>query len=152
MLERVSPAMSPDVLRYHATQMIRAAGYGERADSEQGFLWDREYAEWAEKHDKPVKWCEVARGRAPVLRYWYRESAESLSGISFHDDLLTLGLTTPDDPPEITSGMIYRRVGPAGTPARVSRHARSEAGRTGRGRQRWIGRRSFEPPISIRAA
>ena len=95
-------------------QCIRAAGYGERTDSEQGFLWGREYAKWAEDHDKPVKWGEVARGRAPVLRYWYRESEESLAGISFHDDLLTLGLTTPDDPPPITSGMIYVELDPNG--------------------------------------
>ena len=114
MLERVKPGMSPEVLRYHAKQIIRAAGYGERTDWEQGFLWDRSYAGWAEKHDKSVKWFEVARGRAPVLRYWYRESDESLSGISFHDDLLTLGLTTPDDPPEITSGMIYVNLDPQG--------------------------------------
>jgi Protein kinase domain len=114
MLERLRPKMSPDVLRFHARNVIRAAGYGERSDSEQGFLWGREYAKWAEGHDKPVKWGEVARGRAPVLRYWYRESAESLAGISFHDDLLTLGLTTPDDPPPITSGMIYVELDPNG--------------------------------------
>ena len=114
MLERIRPALSPDVLRYDARQIVRAAGYGERADWEQGFLWDRSYAGWAEKHDKSVKWFEVARGRAPVLRYWYRESAESLSGISFHDDLLTLGLTTTDDPPEITAGMIFVELDPQG--------------------------------------
>jgi serine/threonine-protein kinase len=114
MLERVRPAMSPDVLRYHASQIIRAAGYGERADWEQGFRWDRRYTGWIEHHEKSVKWSEAARGRAPVLRYWYRESPESLSGIVFHDDLLTLGPTTTDDPPEITSGMMYVELDPQG--------------------------------------
>jgi hypothetical protein len=114
MLERVRPAMSPDVLRFHARQIIRNSGYGDRLDSEQGFLWGRDFANWVERHGKPVNWSEVAKGRAPVLRYWYRESAEPLPGIAFHDDLLTLGVTTPDDPPGITSGMIYVELDPQG--------------------------------------
>ena len=66
-------------------------------------------------------------GPCAGLRYWYRESAESLSGISFHDDLLTLGLTTPDDPPRITSGMIYVELDPRDAYS-IPLHARAEAG------------------------
>jgi serine/threonine-protein kinase len=115
MLDRARPSMSPDVLRYRARQAVRTLGYPAGLDSADGFRWGRDLIDWAVSHDrKPVQWTELARGRAPVLRYWYRESPESLSGSEFHDDLLTLGLTTPGDPPGITSGMIYVELDPQG--------------------------------------
>ncbi|MDZ4799485.1 MAG: serine/threonine-protein kinase [Bryobacteraceae bacterium] len=108
MLERLRPTLSPDVLRHTAHNLIRSAGYGDRFDSAEGFLWGRDYANWAQKNDKPKPdWTAIAKGRAPVLRYWYRESPEALAGSIYHDDKLTLGVTTPGDPPAITAGMIY---------------------------------------------
>jgi len=114
MLERVRPPMSTEVLRFRAREVVRGFGYGEGLDSEQGFVWGRDYAGWAESHDKAANWSAIAKGRAPLLRYWYRESPETMPGIAFHDDLLTLGATTPDDPPPVTSGMIYVELDPAG--------------------------------------
>jgi serine/threonine-protein kinase len=108
MLERLRPTISPEVLRHTARNMIRGLGYGGAVDSEHGFIWGRDFAGWVEKNDKPhPDWSAVAKGRAPILKYWYREAAESIPGVMFHDQALTLGATTDTDPPPITVGSIH---------------------------------------------
>ena len=106
-LEFLRPSLSPEVLRYQARQFIRELGYKGAIDSADGLSWIQEYMRWVSEHEKPVQWRAVATGRAPVLRFWYREAMEPLTGVMFHDDYLTLGVTTPDDPPPTTSGSIY---------------------------------------------
>jgi serine/threonine-protein kinase len=108
MLERLRPTVSPEVLRHTARQIIRAAGYGGAVDSEHGFLWSNDFARWVSTNDKPrPDWSAVAKGRAPILKYWYREAAETIPGTMFHDQALTLGATTDTDPPPTTAGSIH---------------------------------------------
>ena len=115
MLERLRPTISPEVLRHTARNIIRGVGYGDAVDSEHGFIWSQDYAGWTEKNDKPrADWSAVAKGRAPILKYWYREAAETIPGEMFHDQALTLGITTDTDPPPITVGSIHVELDPQG--------------------------------------
>jgi serine/threonine-protein kinase len=115
MLERLRPTMPPEVLRHTARNMIRGLGYGGAIDSEHGFIWSRDLAGWVQKNDKPrPDWTAVAKGRAPILKYWYREAAEPIPGVMFHDQALTLGLTTDTDPPPTTAGSIHVELDPQG--------------------------------------
>jgi serine/threonine-protein kinase len=108
MLERLRPTVSPEVLRHSARNIVRAIGYGDAVDFEHGFIWSNDFAGWVQKNDKPrPDWTAVAKGRAPILKYWYREAAETLPGVMFHDEALTLGVTTDTDPPPITTGSIH---------------------------------------------
>ena len=52
------------------------------------------------------RWNEVLSQRPSPLQFWYRQSSEELTAITFHTDLLTPGLVRTDDPPPTTSGMI----------------------------------------------
>jgi hypothetical protein len=57
--------------------------------------------------DKPApRWAEVLSQRPSPLQFWYRQSSDPMTAITFHTDLLTPGIVRPDDPPPITSGMI----------------------------------------------
>jgi serine/threonine-protein kinase len=115
MLERLRPTVSPEVLRHTARNIIRGVGYGDAVDFEHGFIWSRDYAGWVAKNDKPrPDWNAIAKGRAPILKYWYREAAEPIPGVMFHDQALTLGLTTDTDPPPITAGSIHVELDAAG--------------------------------------
>ena len=107
LLDKVRPGMSPDVLRFQARKLVGELGLTRGTDSVDGFVWGSDYLRWIPEHEKPPRWDDVTKGRAPVLRYWYREAPETLTGIAFHDDLLTLGVPAPDDPPPTMSGSIY---------------------------------------------
>jgi hypothetical protein len=108
MLERLRPTVSPEVLRHTARNIIRGLGYGGAVDSEHGFIWNNDFTGWVAKNDKPhPDWSAVAKGRAPILKYWYREAAEPIPGMMFHDQALTLGVTTDTDPPPTTAGSIH---------------------------------------------
>ncbi len=108
MLEKVRPTLSPEVLRHTAHNIARTAGYGDRYGWVDGFSWSDNFIGFVGEKDKPApNWNEIARERPPLLRYWYRESMESLSGMEFHDQLLTLGNATEGDPPPTIAGMIH---------------------------------------------
>src|SRR5207249_559301 len=71
------------------------------------FSWAHSFQEYVEKNDKPFPdWNKVLSERPPLLQFWYRQSPYPLTAVEFHDDHLTPGLVTQDDPPFTQSGMI----------------------------------------------
>jgi predicted Ser/Thr protein kinase len=107
-LERVQPQYSPEVLSQKARDLIQRLGFTETpTDSAYEYYWNNAYLNYVQSNDKPApRWNEVLRGRPLPLQFWYRQSPYALTGLQFHDDLLTPGILDTEDPPPILSGMI----------------------------------------------
>jgi serine/threonine-protein kinase len=107
-LERVSPQYSPEVLAQKARDLIQRLGFSEPpADSAYEYYWNSAYLQYVQKNDKPApRWDEVFKGRPLPLQFWFRQSPYPLTGVEFHDDLLTPGIVEQGDPPPILSGMV----------------------------------------------
>jgi serine/threonine-protein kinase len=107
-LDRIRPAYSPDVLAQKVRDAMRQLGYQSRPrDEAYGFQWNSNLIEYVQKSDGPVpRWNEVLVQRPSPLSFWYRQSDEPVTAITFHTDLLTPGIVTTDDPPPVYSGMI----------------------------------------------
>jgi predicted Ser/Thr protein kinase len=107
-LERVHPPYPPEVLAQKARDIAERIGYNARADEGYDFDWDHEYAALVEKEHANVG------DRPTPLVFWYRSSPYPMTAGEFHNDRLTPGLLTPDDPAPILSGMIDMRLDPRG--------------------------------------
>lgn len=107
-LELVQPQYSPEVLAQKARDVIQRIGYPQPpADTAHQYYWNSTYLNYVRTNDQPPPhWNEILRGRPLPLQFWYRESPYPLTGVEFHDDLLTPGMVTLEDPPPILSGMI----------------------------------------------
>ena len=107
-LDRMRPRYTDQVLAQKARDAIRQIGYTDvPRDAEYGFEWNDAFMTHVQQNDKPApRWAEVLSQRPSPLQFWYRQSSEPLTAITFHTDLLTPGIVRPDDPPPITSGMI----------------------------------------------
>lgn len=107
-MEHVEPRYSPEVLSQKARDIIQKLGFPETpADTAYGYFWKNDYLNYVQRTDKPApRWDEVFRGRPQPLGFWYRESPYPMTGVEFHDDLLTPGVVTSDDPPLLLSGMM----------------------------------------------
>ncbi len=107
-LQQVQPQYSPEVLAQKARDIILRIGYPEPpADTDRQYYWNSSYLNYVRNNDKPApQWNQILRGRPLPLQFWYRESPYPLTGVEFHDDLLTPGMVTEDDPAPILSGMI----------------------------------------------
>ena len=107
-LDRMRPSYTDQVLAQKARDAIRQIGYTDvPRDAEYGFEWNDELMTHVRQNDKPTpRWADVLSQRPSPLQFWYRQSSEPLTAITFHTDLLTPGIVRPDDPPPITSGMI----------------------------------------------
>jgi hypothetical protein len=107
-LDRMRPVFTDQLLARKARDAIRQIGYTDvPRDAEYGFEWNDEFMTYVRQNDKPApRWTEVLAQRPSPLQFWYRQSSEALTAITFHTDLLTPGIVRPDDPPPITSGMI----------------------------------------------
>src|SRR5205807_2174976 len=55
-------------------------------------------------------WNQVLASNPQALHFQYRSHAASLTGVMFHDDLLTPGVIHWDDPPPEESGMVRLRL------------------------------------------
>jgi predicted Ser/Thr protein kinase len=108
VLARIRPEFSSEVLSQKAKEIIRHLGYpGQPEDDAGGFNWNDSFYNYVSTNDKPnPKWSEALRQRTPLLRFWYRTSDYPLTAGEFHDDMLTPGIVTTDDPAPIRSGMI----------------------------------------------
>jgi serine/threonine-protein kinase len=104
----VSPQYSPEVLSQKARDLIQHLGFWEPpADSAYEYYWNTAHLTYVQKNDKPSpRWNEVLKGRPLPLQFWFRQSPYPLTGLQFHDDLLTPGIVQQGDPPPILSGMI----------------------------------------------
>jgi serine/threonine-protein kinase len=107
-LAKIRPEYSAEVLSQKARDMIQRIGYtGSPADEAYEFSWANSFHKYVETNDKPFPdWNRVLSERAPLLQFWYRQSPYPLTAVEFHDDHLTPGLVTQDDPPFTRSGMI----------------------------------------------
>jgi hypothetical protein len=77
-------------------------------DEAAGFNWNTALLEHVIESDKSAAdWRRIYSQRPSPLEFWYRQSSEPLTAITFHNDLLTPGLVTPDDPPPLMSGMTH---------------------------------------------
>src|SRR5580698_4076156 len=107
---------SPEVLTQKAKEIVTRLGYPDKpADTAVDFVDGKEFLTYVEKNDKPhPRWDEVFSGRPALLQFSYRQSAQYMMGIDFHDSTLTPGMVTEDDPPTILSGMVNLTMDPRG--------------------------------------
>ena len=107
---------SPEVLTQKAKEIVTRLGYPDKpADTAVDFVDSKDFLNYVEKNDKPhPRWDEVLSGRPAPLQFSYRQSAQFMMGIDFHDSTLTPGVVTEDDPPPILSGMVNLTMDPRG--------------------------------------
>ncbi len=107
-LEHVRPEYSPDVLTQKARDLVRKLGYSAHPkDDAHGFSWDNGVPDYVSQSTKGAPdWTKALAARPSMLRFWYRQSDDTLVPLYFHDDRLTPGLIAEDDPPPITSRMV----------------------------------------------
>ncbi|MGA3040139.1 MAG: serine/threonine-protein kinase [Bryobacteraceae bacterium] len=106
-LERLRPEYSPEILAQKAKDTIQRLGFTSAvADDAYGFDWDNGFLDDVDKNNKSVDWDQVLAQKPPLLMFWYRSSPAHLTGVEFHDDLLTPGMVQRDDPPPVDPGMI----------------------------------------------
>jgi serine/threonine protein kinase len=115
-LEQIHPEYSPEVLSQKVRDVIQRLGYDAHpADSATGFSWYQSFVDYVKDHDKPApRWNEILTQQPSLLRFWHRQSAYPLTGLSFHDDLLTPGIVDQEDPPPTLSGMLYLEMDASG--------------------------------------
>jgi serine/threonine-protein kinase len=127
-LEMLQPEFGPEVLAQKARDLVRRLGVTARpGDEGYRFHWDKERVSWLRKQ-VDVPWTKALNEASPLL-FWYRRSADAMTAITFHDDLLTPGMLDWDDPPPVDSGMVrlqldslarltsYERIPPQRQPA-----------------------------------
>ncbi len=108
-LERLQPEYPPEVLAQKARDIIERLGLQDvrRVDDAYGFYWSGGLLDYAEKHEKhSADWSEFFAQKPPLLRFWYRQAADSLTASEYHDDLLTPGMVTQSDPASTQVGMV----------------------------------------------
>ena len=114
--DKMGLELTPEVLAQKSREILDRLGYpGRPADSTYGLEADDDFQNWVEKNDKPhPDWNAVFPGRPSLLRYWYRQSPDTLAANGFRDNLLVPGILTEDNPPTVVSGMINVRLDPQG--------------------------------------
>jgi serine/threonine-protein kinase len=107
-LATLEPPYGPEVLAQKARDAIQKLGGAEAAaDEAWGFDWDGGLFGWFVKNSKnPPQWNEVLQQNPMVLRFWFRQASAPMTGVEFHDDMLTPGVVTWDDPPPEEAGMV----------------------------------------------
>ena len=109
-VERMHLEQTPEVLAHQARQMVAQLGYPEKpADSAFGFVYADDFRDSVENESKP-NWDEVLTGRPGLLQFWFRQSPDAMWADRYHDNFLTPGIVTDDDPATILSGMINLRL------------------------------------------
>jgi hypothetical protein len=105
-LERLRPELTEEVLAQRARDAIRQLGYIDRPqDEDYGFFWDEALTDHQREQGAKYSDDTLTKRPSPLL-FGYRRSQSALLGFQFHDDLLTPGIVTGDDPAPIESGMI----------------------------------------------
>jgi serine/threonine protein kinase len=114
--EKMGLDRSPDVLTQKAREIVAQLGYEKRpVDSAYGIYNNGDMTESLEKTDKPhPNWNQILTGRPNILQYWYRQSPRDMLPHDFHDAMMTPGIISSDDPPEIVSGMVRIELDPQG--------------------------------------
>jgi len=107
-LEQIHPPYSPEILAQKGREIVQRLGVtAQPADEAYAFQWDQAFLNYVQGNDKPSpRWSEILAAQPLPLKFWYRQSRYPLVAGEFHDDLLTPGMVTPDDPSPILTGMI----------------------------------------------
>jgi hypothetical protein len=108
--------LTPEILAQKAREMVTQLGYPDRPlDSASGLDYDQDLQDYVEKNDKPhPDWSSVLAARPSLLRFWYRQSPDTMLAEGYRDQLLNPGIVQPDDPPQTLSGMINLQLDPQG--------------------------------------
>ncbi|HYL78608.1 MAG TPA: serine/threonine-protein kinase [Bryobacteraceae bacterium] len=115
-LEQIHPPYSPDILVQKGREIVQRLGVtAPPADEAYAFEWDQAFLNYVQGNDKPSpRWSEILATQPLPLKFWYRQSPYPLVAGEFHDDLLTPGMVTPDDPSPVLTGMINMELDPQG--------------------------------------
>jgi serine/threonine-protein kinase len=106
VVDRLQPEFNRDVLAQKARDVVLQIGYSERpADEAFGFEWDDDIVEY-------VRANRMSSADAPQspLTFWYRRSPFAMTGVEFHDDFLTPGVVSQNDPAPLWAGMMQLRL------------------------------------------
>ena len=108
-LEQIPLPYSTEVLSQKARDVIQRLGYGNAVDEAYDFSWYSEFRDWVNKKDAKSRppWSEMVSRQPSLLRFWFRQSPNPMTGLEFHSDLLVPGVVTNDDPPITVDGMTY---------------------------------------------
>lgn len=106
-IEKIHPHYSADALALKAQDILNGLGYANApADTADGFFYDQDFIDYAQKNDKPrPDWDAILAARPALLRFWYRQSPRDLVASDYGDEALTPGVVASDDPPRTVSGM-----------------------------------------------
>jgi serine/threonine-protein kinase len=106
-LDRIRPEYSGEVLAQKARDVVAQLGLPSRGqDQAYAFVWNEDLTAYIQEQDKPSpKWNDVLLQSPSPLNFWYRQSPDPLTGVAFHNDLLTPGIVDREDPPPVVSGM-----------------------------------------------
>ncbi len=107
-VEILRPPYSPEVLSNKTHELLHGLGYNnDPADEAHGYAWNNGFISWVSGHEKSTADLYRAIAQPPsALRFWYRQSPYPMTAITFHDEQLTPGVVSEDDPPAELSGMI----------------------------------------------
>uniref|UniRef100_Q01YB1 Serine/threonine protein kinase n=1 Tax=Solibacter usitatus (strain Ellin6076) TaxID=234267 RepID=Q01YB1_SOLUE len=107
-LATLAPDLGPEVLAQKSREI--AARFGAEArpfDEAYKYEWDNGLFEWfSNRPGGHANWGQVLAANPQALRFQYRSHTAPLTGMMFHDDLLTPGMVQWDDPPPEESGMV----------------------------------------------
>jgi len=115
-LPKMNMSLPPDVLTHRAQEIVNQLGYTERAaDSDWGFGQADDFLQYVKAQTARPDWNKVLSQSPPLIHYWYRSSPQPMVVTDFRDSFsLNSGLTGPDDPPNIISGMMRVQLDPQG--------------------------------------
>jgi serine/threonine protein kinase len=115
-LEKMHLELTPEVLAQKAREIAARLGYPEHApDSVSDLQYDGDLQDYFETKEKPKPdWPALLAGRPSLLRFWYRQSPDTLFADQFRDQSLNPGIVTRDDPPPTLSGMMNLELDPQG--------------------------------------
>jgi hypothetical protein len=100
----LQPEFGPEVMAQKARDVLAKIGVTDRrVDDAYSFNWDTGMTNHF-RGKGGADWRKIF-AETPPLTFWYRQSAAPMTALSFHDDLLTPGLLTWDDPAPLESGM-----------------------------------------------
>lgn len=113
---KMNTSLPPDVLRHKAQEVATQLGYAQpAADSDWGFWEDGDFLHYIKAQSARPDWPKILSQSPPVVHYWYRSSPQPMVVTEFRDSFsLNPGLTSPEDPPSIISGMVEVDLDPQG--------------------------------------
>ncbi len=106
-LATMAPEFGPEVLAQKSRDIAATLGVDPHPfDESFRYDWDSGLFEWFSTQSTHTNWNQVLAANPQALRFHYRSHTAPLTGLMFHDDLLTPGLNYWDDPPFEESGMV----------------------------------------------